>query len=73
MRLLQKKPGSRIDWEDFFEHKYLQPAMSSSSIVANEETWVQTLYSFDNHGQEKPFYLTHKKLYVNLFNVQKIT
>lgn len=60
--LLQKKPKERINWDAFFEHKFLQPAMSDSSILDNQDTWLQTVFSFENHGEEKPVYVTSKTL-----------
>lgn len=64
--LLQKKPKERISWESFFEHKFLQPAMSDSSILDNQDTWLQTVFSFENHGEEKPVYVTSKTLIVDI-------
>lgn len=83
--LLQKKPSQRLDWEAFFENKFLQPAMSDSSILDNQDTWLQVrlislheltlsltksfslcvlqpVFSFENHGEEKPVYVTTKTL-----------
>jgi serine/threonine protein kinase len=64
--LLQKKPKERITWESFFEHKFLQPAMSDSSILDNQDTWLQTVFCFENHGEEKPVYVTSKTLIIDI-------
>lgn len=64
--LLQKKPKERVSWEAFFEHKFLQPAMSDSSILDNQDTWLQTVFSFENHGEEKPVYVTSKTLIADI-------